>query len=254
MTRITMLQLVQVQVETALFFETVEEIYARVFRILKPRTPMPRITVRFRKYANANSRIRLEQEELKVDISDLLEDAPAPIQEALASILIGKLYRKSLDPCVVARYRRYLNRSDVRRTLHLVKQERGRKSFRDARGEFYDLCAVFDELNFKYFHGLMARPDLGWSLRPSRTTLGHYDPSHNVIVLSSLLDSPHAAPLLVYFVMFHEMLHLRHPTEYRSARRCVHTREFKQAEKTFEDYREARVELRRFIERACDSE
>ncbi len=236
------------QVETALFFETVEQIYERVFRTLKPRTPLPEITVRFRKYANANSRIRLEAGHLRVDISDLLQGAPAPIQEALALILISKLFRKTLDDGVVARYRRYLNRADVRRTLHLVKQERGRKAFLDARGRFYDLAQLFEELNFKYFHGLMARPQLGWSLRPSRSTLGHYDPSHNVIVLSNLLDSPKASQLIVNYILFHEMLHLRFPTEHRGARRCVHTKEFKAAEKNFEEYGKAKAELRSFVE------
>jgi hypothetical protein len=75
------------QVESALFFESIKQIYERVFRSLRPRTPIPNIAVRFRKYANANSRIRLAQGELSVDISDLLKDAPAPVQEALASIL-----------------------------------------------------------------------------------------------------------------------------------------------------------------------
>ena len=108
------------QVETALFFESVEQIYTRIFRALKPRTPVPHVTVRFRKYANANSRIRLEDGQLRVDISDLLEGAPAPIQEALATILLTKLFRKPPEKSILARYRRYLNRADVRRTLHLV--------------------------------------------------------------------------------------------------------------------------------------
>ncbi len=233
------------QVETALFFESVEQIYARVFRAFKPRTPLPAITVRFRKYANANSRITLHDGHLRVDISDLLEGAPAPIQEALADILISKLFRKLPAQNILARYRRYLNRADVRRTLHLVKQERGRKWFRDPKGEVYDLCAIFEQLNFHYFHGLMARPQLGWSVRPSRTTLGHYDPSHNVIVLTSLLDSKRAPELAVQFVMFHEMLHLRYPTEHRGSRRCVHTREFKEAEREFEDYEKAKPELKK---------
>lgn len=236
------------QVETALFFETVEQIYERVFRAVKPRTPAPRITVRFRKYANANSRIRLADGHLQADISDLLEDAPAPIQEALAFILISKLYRKPLAPAIAARYRRYLNRGDIRRTLDSAKKERGRKSYRDARGQVYDLCAFFEELNFEYFHGLMARPELGWSLRPSQTTLGHYDPSHHVIVLSVLLDSPEAPELLVKYVMFHEMLHLKFPTEHRGARRCVHTRAFKTAEREFRDYKAAIREMKRFVE------
>ena len=236
------------QVETALFFETIEQIYARVFRSFRPRTPVPRITVQFRKYANANSRICLHDDHLRVDISDLLEGAPAPIQEALANILLGKLFRKALDASVLARYRRYLHRPEVRRTLHLVKQERGRKSFRAPEGKVYDLCAIFDALNLCYFHGLMARPQLGWSVRPSRTTLGHYDPSHNVIVLSSLLDSENAPELVVRFVVFHEMLHLRYPTEHRGSRRCVHTDEFKRAEKEYENYRQAKDELKRFVE------
>jgi Protein of unknown function DUF45 len=237
------------QVETALFFETIEQIYARVFRLLRPRTPVPEIAVRFRKYANANSRIRLAAGLLTVDISDLLESAPAPVQEALAYILLGKLYRKPLDPGIQARYRRYLNRSDIRRTLHDVKQARGRKAIRDPRGVCYDLTNVFDEINFRYFHGLMARPQLGWSIKPSRSTLGHYDPSHHVIVLSNILDSPEAPPSAVGFVMFHEMLHLKYPTEHRGARRCVHTREFKAAEREFDNYETAKLELKRFMDR-----
>ncbi len=238
------------QVETALFFETVEQIYLRVFLAFRPRTPAPRIAVHFRKYANANSRIRFEDGNLRVDISDLLEGAPAPIQEALATILIAKLFRKVPDRSVLARYRHYLNRADVRRTLHLVKQQRGRKAFRDPRGRVHDLSAFFEDLNLRYFHGLVARPQLGWSLRPSRTTLGHYDPSHNVIVLSSLLDSENASEVVVRFVMFHEMLHLRYPTEHRGIRRCVHTKDFKQAERELENYREAKLEVKRFVERA----
>ncbi len=234
-------------VESALFFETVEQIYARVFRSVRPRTPLPEITVRFRRYANANSRIRLAEGNLTVDISDLLQGAPAPIQEALAFILLSKLFRKTADQALLARYRRYLNRADVRRTLHLVRQERGRKAFREARGRIYDLCAIFEELNLKYFHGLMARPRLGWSLKPSRTTLGHYDPSHNVIVLTSLLDSESSSEFLVKFVMFHEMLHLRHPTQHRGSRRCVHTKEFKEAEKEFENYEAAKLQLKQFV-------
>ncbi len=237
------------QVETALFFETVEQIYARIFVLLKPRTPLPAITVRFRKYANANSRIKLAEGQLTVDISDLLENAPAPVQEALAYILIGKLYRKPLDPGILARYRRYLNRSDILRTLQNVKQARGRKSIRAPKGRCYDLAELFDEINFEYFDGLMARPPLGWSVRPSRSTLGHYDPSHHVIVLSSILDSPEAPLQAVKFVMFHEMLHLKYPTEHRGARRCVHTKEFKAAERVFQNYEGAKKELKEFMER-----
>ena len=180
------------QVETALFFETVEEIYARLFRQFKPRTPLPAIHVHFKKYANPDSRITLSNGVLRVEISDMLEGAPAPVHEALAGILIGKLYRRRPDANAQAVYRRYLNRADVRRTLHLVKQQRGWKQFRDPKGSVYDLRRIFDDLNVLFFNGMMAEPQLGWSCWPSRTTLGHYDPSHHAIILSSLLDARRA--------------------------------------------------------------
>jgi hypothetical protein len=53
------------------------------------------------------------------------------------------------------------------------------------------------------------------------------------------------ARLAVEYVMFHEMLHLRYPVEHRGARRCVHTPEFKQAEKQFIGLKEAKEHLKR---------
>ena len=236
------------QVETALFFETVQEIYVRIFRTLRPRTPLPPIAVRFRKYANANSRVRLSQGVLSVDISDLLEDAPAPVQEALASILLSKLFKQPLNGEWMARYRRYLNRADMRRNLTELKRKRGRKNYRDARGVVYNLRELFEQLNTEFFGGLMARPELGWSLKNSRTTLGHYDPCHHIIVLSSILDNVGAPPNAVRYVMFHEILHLRYPTEPRGSRRCVHTADFKRAEKQFPGYETGKKQLREYLD------
>lgn len=229
--------------------ETVEQIYERVFCTLKPRTKVPAINVRFRKYANANSRIRLEEDRLRVDISDLLERAPIAIQEALAFILLGKLYKKETEPSFLAEYRRYLNLPDVRSTMHTVKRQRGRKTIRQPNGKHYDLTELFDELNVEYFDGLMVSPKLGWSVRESKTTLGHYDPAHHVIVLSRVLDTEQAPRIVVRYVMFHEMLHLKYPTEQRDARRCVHTKEFKAAERRFKGYEEALVQLKVFVEK-----
>lgn len=221
-----------------------EEIYARVFRTLRPRTALPVIEVRFRPYASANAQIKLDRGTLRVSIADTLESAPAPVMEALAEILLAKLFRRPVPVESNARYRRYLNRKDIRRTLDLVRQIRGRKRVEGPQGVRFHLDEMFAELNFRYFHGLMARPILGWSPYASRTLLGHYDPSHNAIVLSRTLDRPDTPCLAVEYVLFHEMLHLRHPAEHNGARRRVHTRAFKDAEKQFERLAEAKRMLR----------
>jgi SprT-like family len=187
----------------------------------------------------------MEGSRLELRVSDLLENAPAPIFEALAFILIGKLFRKAVPADYANRYRRYLNRRDVRSRLESARQQRGRKLIAPAQGEVYDLHAMFEELNFKYFFGLMARPSIGWSLRISHATLGHYDPSHHTIVISKVLDHLKVPRLAVEYVLYHEMLHLRHPVEHRGLRRCVHTREFKAAEKQFERLAEAKALLKK---------
>jgi hypothetical protein len=222
-----------------------EAVYARVFHELRPRTPLPEIRVDFRRYANANAQIRLESGTLFVKIADTLASAPDDVQEALAWILLSKLFRKPVPPSANDRYRRYLNRGDIRKNLDMVRRTRGRKQVEGPRGQQFDLVEMFEELNFRYFFGLMARPELGWSPRASRTLLGHYDPSHNTIVLSRILDGRNIPRLAVEYVLFHEMLHLRYPVEHTGARRCVHTRAFKEAEKSFEGLREAKAILRK---------
>jgi hypothetical protein len=236
-----------VQVETALLFETPAEIYARVFRALKPRTPLPEIRVEFRRFANANSMVKLENRTLEVKITDLLEGAPAPVTEALAYILLSKLFRRQIPRIYSHRYRLYMNRRDVRRSLHLVRQIRGRKMLAGPKGSAYDLEAIFEELNQRHFHGLLARPALGWSQRPARSVLGHYDPSHNAIIISRLLDSSEVPQLAAEYVLFHEMLHLRFPVEHHGARRSVHTPAFRDAERSYPGLVEAKQVLKQLL-------
>jgi len=245
-----MLHLGGVQVQTvaapyALRFESPTEICLRVFRDLKPRTKPPEVELRFCPFANADSFIQLRDGRMVLRICDALEGAPTPILEALAYILVGKLYRMRISGVYQERYRRYLSRKDIRRSLHLLRQLRGRKFVSGPQGEHFNLEPIFEELNVKYFNGLMARPLLGWSRRPSRTILGHYDPSHNAIILSKTLDRPEVSRLAVDYVLFHEMLHLKHPVDHRPLRRCVHTAEFRGEERQFERLKEARDLLKR---------
>ncbi len=235
------------QVESALLFESPEEIYLRVFRDLKPRTRPPETTVEFCRFANPDSYARIEAGRLSIRMSDLLEGAPAPVVEALAYILLGKLLRKPVPAVYAHRYRLYLNRRDMRSRIHLVRQIRGRKFISGPEGDYHDLEAIFDELNMRHFYGLMARPLLGWSRLRSRTTLGHFDPSHNAIIISRVFDTAGAPRLALEYVLFHEMLHLRYPVEARGARRRVHTREFRAAEKEFPRLDEAKALLKKLL-------
>lgn len=229
----------------ALLFETPKEIYSRVFHSLRPRTALPLVEIQYCEFANVHSSIRMESGRISVKMSDILQGAPPPITEALAHILLSKLFQKPIERGYSHRYKLYLNRKDVRRKMHLMRQLRGRKMLSCPQGKFYDLEAIFDRLNVEYFEGSLGRPSLGWSPRRSKTMLGHFDPSHNAIILSKIFDEAGVPALAVEYVMFHEMLHLRYPVEHRGARRCVHTPEFKAEEKKYPRYKEAREALKK---------
>ena len=227
--------------QASLLLETPVETFQRVFRELKPRTPAPEFSLEYRPYADVNSTIRLEEghKRVRVRISDLLEGSPPPVLEALAYILLSKLYRKPLPAAYDRRYRSYLNRADLRRKALLIREIRGRKEIRSPKGGVYDLEEIFQELNRRFFQGLLGQPRLGWSRHPSRRMLGHFDPAHNAIIISKVFDRDSVPPFVIDYLVYHEMLHLRYPVEYRSHRRSVHTKEFKQAEKKFPQYRQA---------------
>lgn len=209
------------------------EIFHETYRELRPRAPMPAMQVRFYPFANINNTIRLRQGELKIRLSDLLEGAPEPVLRAIAHILLSKLYRKEIEPQQASRYRRYTNSRELTDKAHLVRQLRGRKNLHGTQGTVYDLEEIFEDLNRRFFFGLMARPQLTWSNVLSRRRLGHYDPAHNAIVISKVFDHPRVPRYAVEYLLYHEMLHLKHPVKLRGSRRCVHGREFQAEEKLF---------------------
>ena len=83
------------------------------------------------------------------------------------------------------------------------------------------------------------------SRQESRWILGHYDPAHNAIIMSRALDGADIPRIAVEYVLFHEMLHLRHPAEQHGHRRRVHTRAFREEERRFPGLAEARAALKR---------
>ena len=221
------------------------EIFQESYSELRPGTSVPELKVEFFAFANVNNTIRLRDGKLLVRLSDLLEGAPETVLRAIAHILLAKMYRKTIDRSRAARYRKYVGSHEIVRKAHLVRQIRGRKLLRSPRGHFYDLDAIFEELNTRYFYGLMARPRMSWSQTKTRRILGHYDPAHNAIIISRIFDHPAMPRYVLEYIVYHEMLHLKHPVKLRGSRRCVHSPEFQAEEKLFPQAPEANAFLKR---------
>lgn len=220
-------------------------VFQEEYRILRPRAPIPPIEVRLRRFTSLNTTIRLREGRIRVSLSDLLEGAPQSVIRAIAHILLAKLYRKPVNPVQNMRYKRFASSAAVVRQTELIRTARGSKRWSGPEGRYYHLDEVFDTLNVRYFGGLLGRPELTWSEHHARRSLGHYDAAHNTIVVSRVFDRPSSPRYAIEYLLYHEMLHLKHPVKMRGLRRCVHSREFKAEEARFPRLAEALAFIKR---------
>lgn len=219
---------------------TLAEVFARVFRRLGARHATPAFKVSFRRFTGLRSAIRTPRKNyIEAHLSDVLQEAPPIVIEAIAEILITRLFRmrtsREADEC----YKAWAASLSVVRRVEEIRRLRGRKRLLPPQGSCFNLKAVFDDLNQRYFGGELAAVRIGWSPHRSRTMLGHYDSSHRTITVTRWLDGRRVPRYVVEYLVFHEMLHARFPVEHRNHRRVVHSKEFRSAEHAFPQYNRA---------------
>ena len=222
-----------------------ELVFQKVHRQLKPRTPIPSMQTEFFPSVGANHSVSLENGLLHVRISDLFHDAPIEILETLAIILLSKLYKKKVDNEHQKAYRRFTLSSAMLERSRLTRARRGKKPITTApRGKNQDLDTVFNDLNTIYFKGALRKPCLSWTPTEARSILGRYNYDDDIIYISRILDSVNIPDYVLKYILFHEMLHIKHQPKISNLREIVHTREFRQEEKRFKHYREANLWLK----------
>lgn len=221
------------------------DIFEQEYRELRPRAQMPALDVRFRRFTSLNTTIRLREGRLLVRLSDLLEAAPESVHHAIAHILLAKLYKKPIVRSHADRYRRHVSSEPVARQAEQIRQTRGRKTILSAQGHVFNLDEVFESLNTRFFHGLLGRPTLTWSAHHARRMLGHYDSAHNTIMVSRVFDRPDTPRCAIEYLLYHEMLHLKHPVRVKAGRRCVHSKAFQAEERLFPELEAAKEYLKR---------
>jgi hypothetical protein len=216
-----------------------ERIFQRIYTRLGCEGRPPHFIVEYHPYADLTHTIRLREDTAHVRLSDVLGSAPRTVVEAIAAILLGRLYRRRPPAELLETYRRFSYARSTRRRLLLTRQRRARRKEHRPAGAHHNLDPLFEQLNRTYFQGSLPRPRLCWSTRIWRTQLGCFDPALNQIVLNRQLDHQRIPPYVVGYVLFHEMLHVKHPTRFARCRRESHSAQFRNEEKTFTDYARA---------------
>jgi len=113
-------------------------------------------------------------------------------------------------------------------------------------GRYFDLRAIFDQLNDKYFRGRLRGYKVMWGRRRKQRpkeyfVFGTIQEDDRIIRINPLLDQPFVPLWFLKYILYHEMLHSVVPDEPAgSGRRRVHTDEFNRRERQFPGYRRAR--------------
>ena len=70
-------------------------------------------------------------------------------------------------------------------------------------------------------------------------------------MVSRIFDHPRVPRSAVEYIVYHEMLHLKHPVRLRGSRRCVHSAEFQAEEKLFPQLEEVKQFLRASVPKSA---
>jgi hypothetical protein len=217
----------------------------RIFTRIGCAGPPPAFRVEFYPYASLTLTIRRRDEQMIVRFSDLLERAPMTVLEGAAALLLSRIYRKRTPRALVEPYNAYAKSHRTRRRIHRMRSGRVRVAALDAAGRQFDLNRMFDELNARFFASELEKPRLGWSRRAWRRQFGSYDPGPNQILLNRRMDRPEIPRYVVEYVLYHEMLHVKHPTRKSGCSLVSHSPEFQEEEKRFPEFEGARKTLDR---------
>jgi hypothetical protein len=215
-------------------------LFQRVFTRLGCDGRPPRFRVEFYPYASLVLTIRRREDVVHVRFSDLLQRAPLPVLEGAAALLLSRVYRRKAPRALVAPYLSYARSNRTRSRISRMRRGRVRLAATGPQGRHFDLEKMFEDLNRKYFSGSLQRPHIGWSARSWRRQFGCYDPGPNQILLNRHMDHPAVPQVAVEYVLYHEMLHVKHPTRRSGCSLVSHSPEFRAEEKLFAHYAQAR--------------
>lgn len=220
-------------------------LFLRVFTRLGCDGRPPRFRVEFYPYASLVLTIRRREDAVYVRLSDLLRRAPLAVFEGAAALLLARVYRRKAPRELVEPYLEYARSNRTRSRISQMRRRRVRLPSSGPRGEHFDLEKMFDELNARHFGGTLARPHIGWSTKRWRRQFGCYDPGPNQILLNRRMDHPGVPRVAVEYVLYHEMLHVKHPTRRSGCSLLSHSLEFRAEEKLFPEFERARKILDR---------
>ncbi|MCA1811458.1 MAG: M48 family metallopeptidase [Halobacteriales archaeon] len=223
------------------------ELADRLHRALVGRPPLRVPRVAFYPYAQGRSTVREREGRLEFRLNEGLKDADPLALEGILGLLtcrVRNVDEGRVDPAAARAYRDHM----VQRPAP-GRVGRGRKHI-DPVGTHRSLLESYLRVSLDMDLALPAIPKLSWSKEVARHRFGHWDPDHQAVVISQVLDDPRVPEFVLDYVLYHELLHIVHPVKMGSgSKRIVHSAAFKRDERKFPDWQEAEKWITRLSRR-----
>lgn len=203
-----------------------------------------KVEASFYPYIGLTHTVRRKGSVWKFRISDYCRHAPEAVLESIIVILACKVTRRKPGRKYLRTYEAFRKYPPVLEAIRERRLKRGRKYFAVHSGNIHSLQRICQELNHRHFNDQIDIRRIGWGIRKSRKRLGHYDPIHQTITLSPVLDSPEVPEYIIQYIVYHEMLHA--VFEDGASVHKHHPPEYRRAEKAYPDYARAKKFLAKF--------
>ncbi|MDR1726870.1 MAG: hypothetical protein LBT74_02900 [Acidobacteriota bacterium] len=216
---------------------------------IAPEFRQAEVCASFYPYIGLTHTIRRKGRAWVVRLSDHCRHAPRPALEAVVTILACKALGRRVPKRARQAYDAWRKTPGIDDAVSARRAAKGRKRFAEQPGRHHPLEEICREVNRRFFNDQVEIRKIGWGVRRSWGRLGHYDPSHNTVTVSPVLDSPKVPRFVVAFIVYHEMLHAVFEGAADYGFRRHHPPEFRRAEKAHPDYAAAEAFLREYCAR-----
>ncbi|EMJ96106.1 DUF45 domain-containing protein [Leptospira alstonii] len=199
-----------------------------------------KIGAKFYPYSNLGSSIRISSEKLEFRIhSSYLKSEPKNL-EAVIDLLLYKLLKRPIPDNLESTIRKFYENHSAQKS----NTNKNRKKVQRSSEQNGQLREILERINESYLKIDLSDLEIFWGKSKSITRLGHYDPTHKMIVINPVLSLESVPDFVLEYIVFHELLHVHFPVSRKKGRNIIHGKEFKTFEKKFADYKRANTWLK----------
>jgi predicted metal-dependent hydrolase len=182
-----------------------------------------------RRLSNFNANVRLERNNLSINLNLQWKDIEDEIKIGLIQSLLLKLFKQKTDTQNIDLYNNFIKKIPI-----LTPKTKTHPT----------LESSFNRVNQDFFQDTIEQPNLTWGTA-SRRKLASYNFHDDTITVSTIFKD--SKEEVLDYLMYHELLHKYHKFNNKNGRSHYHTPKFKNDENLYPQKKEIDLEINQII-------